>query len=155
MVMDKPLRKMSFLALFRTSIFWSKNHSFLSKISNNLSWLVFSQKIEKIWFLDKNHGLSPSENVNVLHFLKVQFSGLKNHSFLSIRSKIIFTNFFSPKKKRRKSLIFGQKPWIIPFGKSRCFALFKTLYCWSKNSSFLSRISKNNIFWLDFPKKHK
>ena len=26
-----------------------------------------------------------------------------------------------------KSLIFGQKPWIIPFGKSRCFALYKTL----------------------------
>ena len=63
-------------------------------------------KLEKIWFLDKNHGLSPSENVNVLHFLKVQFSGLKNHSFLSIRSKIIFTNFFSPKKK-------GEKVWFL------------------------------------------
>ena len=64
-------------------------------------------KLEKIWFLDKNHGLSPSENVNVLHFLKVQFSGLKNHSFLSIRSKIIFTNFVSPKKKK------GEKVWFL------------------------------------------
>ena len=49
--------------------------------------------------------------------------------------------------------MFGQKPWIIPFGKCRCFALFKTLFFWSKNLSFFSRISKNNLFWLDFSKK--
>ena len=49
-------------------------------------------------------------------------------------------------------MIFGQIPWIIPFGKSRFFALFKTLYFWCKNHSFLSIISKNNISDLISPK---
>ena len=35
-------------------------------------------------------------------------------------------------------MIFGQKLWILPFGKSHCFALFKTLFFWSKNYSFSS-----------------
>ena len=56
-------------------------------------------------------------------------------------------------KKRRKSLMFGQKPWIIPFGKSRCFALFKTLYCWSKNSSFFVQNIKKQYFLTWFLQK--
>ena len=51
--------------------------------------------------------------------------------------------------------MFGQKRWIILFGKCRSFALFKTTFFWSKNYSFLSRTSKNNIFWLYFSKKKK
>ena len=53
----------------------------------------------------------------------------------------------------RKSLIFGQKPWIIPFGKCRWFALFKSLFFWSKNHPFFSRISKTNLLWPDFFQK--
>ena len=53
----------------------------------------------------------------------------------------------------RKSLMFGKKPWIITFGKSRWLALFKTLFFWSKNHSFLSKISKNHLFWLNYTKK--
>ena len=48
--------------------------------------------------------------------------------------------------------MFGQKPWIIPFGKSRCFALFKTLYCWSKNSSFYPEYQKTIFSDLISPK---
>ena len=153
MVIDKPLRKMSFLEPFsglKIILFYPKYQIIFPDLSSPKKY-----KLEKIWCWDKNHGLSPLENVDVLHFLKVQFSGLKNHSFLSIRSKNNLYKLLFSQKKRRKSLMFGQKPWIIPFGKSRCFALFKTLYCWSKNSSLLSRISKNNIFWLDFSKKKK
>ena len=98
--MDQALKKMSCLALCRTIIFWSKTHSFLSKIisKNNLHSLVFSQK-----------------------------------------------------KWIKKSLMFGHKPWNIPFGKCRCFALLKTLFFWSKNHSFLSKISKKQSFltWLN------
>ena len=50
----------------------------------------------------------------------------------------------------RKSLMFKQKPWIIPFGKCRWFALCKTLFFWSKNYSFLSRISRNDLFEHNF-----
>ena len=43
-------------------------------------------------------------------------------------------------------MIFGQKLWILPFGKSHCFALFKTLFFWSKNYSFfLQNIQKQSI----------
>ena len=69
---------------------------------------------------------------------------------------MIFTNLFSPKKSKwEKSLMFGQRPWIIPFEKSRCFALFKHLFFWSKNHSFLSKISENHLFWIDYTNKPK
>ena len=49
-------------------------------------------------------------------------------------------------------MIFGQIPWIIPFGKSRFFALFKTLFFSCKNHSFLSIISKTIFSDLICPK---
>ena len=49
-------------------------------------------------------------------------------------------------------MIFGQKLWILPFGKSPCFALLNTLFFWSKNRSFLSRISKTIFSDLISPK---
>ena len=49
-------------------------------------------------------------------------------------------------------MIFGQKLWILPSGKSHCLALFKTSFFWSKNYFFFSRISKNNISDLISPK---
>ena len=94
-----PLGKCLFFALLITFIFWSKNHSFLSKISKkNLYRLLFSQKNkwEKVWFLDKNHGWSPLEKLAVLHFLKLQFSGLK----------IVF---FYPKDQKRIWLVFSRR----------------------------------------------
>ena len=36
--------------------------------------------------------------------------------------------------------------WTNPFKKCRFFKPFKTSIFWSKSNSFLSRISKNNIF---------
>ena len=43
-------------------------------------------------------------------------------------------------------MIFGQKLWILPSGKSHCLALFKTLFFWSKNYSFfLQNIQKQYI----------
>ena len=130
MVMDKPLRKMSFLALFRTSIFWSKNHSFLSKISNNLYWLlpVFSQKykLEKIWCLDKNHGLSPLENLAVLHFLKLYIAGLKIVLFYPEYQKTIFSDSISPKNTNRKNFDFWPKKMDYLLRKNHFCRPFKT-----------------------------
>ena len=51
--------------------------------------------------------------------------------------------------------MFGQKRWIILFGKCRSFAFFKATFFWSNNYFFLSRTSKNNIFRLYFSKKKK
>ena len=50
----------------------------------------------------------------------------------------------------RKISILGQKQRIIPLGKCPFFRPFKTLVFWSKTYSFLSRISKNDLFEHNF-----
>ena len=50
----------------------------------------------------------------------------------------------------KRNSIFGQKPWIIPLEKCPFFLPFKTLVFWSKTYSFLSRISKNDLFEHNF-----
>ena len=51
----------------------------------------------------------------------------------------------------RKISILGQKQRIIPLGKCPFFFRpFKTLVFWSKTYSFLSRISKNDLFEHNF-----
>ena len=142
---------MSVLALFRTSIFWSKNHSFLSKISKkDLYKLVFFQKNkwEKVWCLDKNDGLSSLQNVEVLHFLKLHFFwSKKSFFFYPQHQKTIFSDLISPKKKQlRKISIFGQKPWIIPLGKWPFFLPFKTFVFGSKLYSFFIQNTKKRSF---------
>ena len=78
--------------------------------------------------------------------LKTLFLESKNHSFYPEYQKTIFSDLISPKKtKTRKILIFGQKRWIIPLGKCLCFEVFRISIFWSKNHSFLSKISKNNL----------
>ena len=52
---------------FRTLLFRSKKHSFLSRISKNVSsWFFWLKKKEwkKGRFLEKNHGLTPLQNVD-------------------------------------------------------------------------------------------
>ena len=49
-------------------------------------------------------------------------------------------------------MIFGQKLWILPYGKSHCLVLFKTLFFWSKNYSFFFQNIKKQYFWLISPK---
>ena len=48
--------------------------------------------------------------------------------------------------------MFGQKPWTIPFGKSRCFTLSKNLYCWSKIVLFYPEYQKTIFSDLISPK---
>ena len=153
------LGKCLFLALFKTLIFRSKNHCFLSRIYKKTLFSdlitqknpsekssIFGQKLltnplekcrfwhflelqfaclkiilfypeyhkmtftnlfspkkskwEKVWSLNKNHGLSPLENVDGLHFLKLYFSGLKIVLFSPEYQKPIFSDLISPKKHK-------------------------------------------------------
>ena len=59
------LSKLRFFPLFRTSLFKSKNHSFLSRISKNVSFFLSLLK-KNLWekgrFFDKNHGLTACQN---------------------------------------------------------------------------------------------
>ena len=98
--------------------------------------------------MDKNHELSSLENVEVLHFLKLHFSDLKNHSLFiqNIKKQYFLTQFLQKKKQLRKISIFGQKPWIIPLRKWPFFLPFKTFVFGSKLYSFLYRIPRNDLF---------
>ena len=59
------------------------------------------KKMRKSLLFEQNHGLSPLENLAVLHFLKLQFSGLKIILFdPELKKKTIFSDLTSPKKHK-------------------------------------------------------
>ena len=81
------------------------------------------------------------------HVLKHEFSDLKSFfSIQNIKKKSIFWLEYTKKTQMRKSLIFGKKPQIIPFGKSRCFALFKTFFFLVSESFFFIQNIKKQYF---------
>ena len=120
--------KCRFFRLFRTFFLWSKKHSFLSRISKNLSFclsLLKKQDQEKGQFFDKNHGLTPFQNVDFFEFFRTSLFTSKKHSFLSKKS------FFLAYKKKVK---FFQKPWTNPFAKCRFFSTLWELHFWGPKS---------------------
>ena len=81
--------------------------------------------------MDKNCGFSPLENLTVLHFLKLYFSGLKIILFFSRISKNNISDLISPKNTNKKNFDFWTKTMDYPLRKmSIFFRLFKTLVVW-------------------------
>ena len=68
------MENVRFLALFKTSVFWSKNHCFIQY---------------QVRYLDKIHGVTPLENVHFLALFKTSIFWYKNRCFQSKRSKKI------------------------------------------------------------------
>ena len=107
-----PLKNGHFLAFVKTSIFWSKNHSFLSTISKTIFSDMISVKnadIKKFDFLDKMHGLTSLKNVHFLAFLTTSIFWSKNYSFLSTISKTIFSDMILLKNADMKKFDFWTK----------------------------------------------
>ena len=127
---------MYFLARFKTWNFWSKIILFYPEYQKKkyfLTWLHQKKpKWEKVWYLAKNHRLSPLKNLAVLHFLKLFFLVSESFFFIQNIKKQYFLTWNFQKTQLRKISIFGQKPWIIPLGKCPFFRLFKTVVFWSK-----------------------
>ena len=148
-----PLQNVDFVDFFRTSLFRSKKHSFLSRILKNLSFSLSLTKIN-IWenrrFFDKNHELTPLQKVHFWTFFKTSLFRSKKHFFLSRISKNLFSGvlwlrtwLFMSKKhsflsriwkneffrlsllNMRKTSIFWQKPWTNPFEKGQFLDFFK------------------------------
>ena len=79
-----PLQNYDFFHLFRTSLFRSKNYSFLSRVSKHVSfWISLLKKNlwEKGRFFEKNHGLTPLQNFDFFHFFRTLLFRSKKHSF--------------------------------------------------------------------------
>ena len=70
--------------------------------------------------------------------------------------KIVLVNPKHPKSIysglicQKTQLIKSSNCWQL--GKSQFFGLFSTSLFWSKKRSVHSKISKNDLFWLDFPR---
>ena len=68
-----PLQKAYFFDFGRVSLFRSKKHSLLSRISKYVSFLLRLLKKnieEKGRFFDKNHGLTPLKKANFFEFAR-------------------------------------------------------------------------------------
>ena len=90
-----------FVDFFQTLLFRFKKHSFLSRILKNpLLWLDFLKITheKKVYFFDRNYGLTPLQIFEFLFFFRTLLFRSKKHSFLSRISKSdFFVVRFPPK----------------------------------------------------------
>ena len=150
---------LDFLNFFKTSLFWSKQHSYLSRISkNNVFWLNLPKKYEweNIRFFHKNHGLTLSQISFFLTFLKHRFSGVNSILFYPEHKKTtLFLLNLSKKWPWENIQIFEKKHGLTPLENFDFSDFLKISLFWSKKHSLPSRISKKNLFWLNLPKKYQ
>ena len=132
------MQNVDFLEFFRTYLLWSEKHSFLSRISKNLSFSLFLLKKKNKWekrrFFDKNHGLTSLQNVNFFEFFRTSLFRSKKHSFLSRIWKNVSLLRFCRKKNMRKRSIYWQKPWTNPFANCRFFSTLWEVHFWGPKS---------------------
>ena len=153
-----PLQNVYFLDFFKTSLLRSKEHSFISRISKNISfWLSLLKKnLLKTdrFFLKKTYGLTPLPNSNFLDFFRTSLFKYKKHSFLSRISKNV--SFWLPllKKKYKKKVDFLTKPWTNPFTKCRFFTLLELHISSLKSLLFCPEYEKMFFFLLSLLKKN-
>ena len=91
---------MSFLALFRTLIFWFKNQSFLSKISKNDLYKLVPPPPKKSLMLEQKPWII--------------FSGLKIIRFYPKYQKTIFSDFIVPRNPYEKKFDISTKTMDYP-----------------------------------------
>ena len=128
--MDHPLEKFRFSGRFKTSLFWSKNPSFLSRISKT----IFSGLICEINTLDRIFDFLTKPWTN--RFEKFPFSGpfknlavwSKKHSILSRTSKNIFSDLICLKNILDKIFDFFDKNLRLTSSKKFRFLDFLKLY---------------------------
>ena len=123
-----PLQNADFFDFFRTSLFRSKKHSLLSRISKNVSFWLFLAK-KNIWekgrFFDKKHGLNVLKNVDFFDFFRTLLFRCKKHSLLSRISKnVSFWLFFAEKRTYKKQVDFLTKTIYYPLCKMWIFLNF-------------------------------
>ena len=149
------MENFDFLDFFWNVTFLSKKHSFLSTILKKQSFVAsFAQKIHMVKsssFWQKPWS-NPLKTFDFLEFWKLHFSGLKSILVSPGYYETLYSGLICQKTYMLKSSIFSHKLKTNPFGKSRFFGLFCNITFLVKKRS-LSRILKNDLFWLDLPTK--
>ena len=77
------------------------------------------------------------KNVNFSTLCSSCFFGLERRFFVLEYRKRHFPGFYCLKQKDGKMAIFGQKPWVNPFGKISIFRLFELLVFLAQKGVFL------------------
>ena len=83
--------------------------------------------MEKLSFLDQNHGVTPLEKCQFFDLLNFCFYSLERRFFVLDYHKGHFPGLYCLKKKVGKMAIFGQQPWVNRFGKMSIFRFFELL----------------------------
>ena len=108
-----PLQNVDFFDFARVSLFRFKKHFFLSRISKNVSLWLFLLK-RNIWekgrFFDKNHGLTPLQNVDFFRLCE-NFTFEVQKTLFSIQNikRMFLSCFFAQKKTYKKKVDFLTK----------------------------------------------
>ena len=113
------------------------------------------EKLVKWPFLDQKHGLTLWKYVNFLTFWTFRFYSLEKCLLVLEYRKTHFPRLYSLKKKVGKMAIFGQKPWVNPFGKMSIFRLFELFFLYPRKVFFGSIISEKTFSWPILPKKKR
>ena len=112
----------------------------------------------KFKFLDRIHGLTQPEILHFFALLKTSAFWSKNHCFLSKTSKTdLIWHYFCKKHRWKKVRFLDKNNGLTPlesvhfFGSFQNFNFFQFVF----NFSFLSTISKNDLFWHTFCKTRR
>ena len=97
-----PFAKCRFFRVFKNFFFCGlKSILFYPEYQKMFLFVLLCSK-NKIWkkgqFFDKNHGVTPFQNVNFFYFFWTSLFTSKEHSFLSRRSKKFLSGFVCSKK---------------------------------------------------------
>ena len=131
------MQNAAFFYFARVSLFRSKKHSLLSRISKYASFLLFLLKKtykKKVEFLPKTMYQPLCKMSVFLTLLELNFSGVKSILYFPENKKLVLPGFFCWKKKMRKRSIFWQKPWTNPFANCRFFSTLWELHFWGPKS---------------------
>ena len=135
-----------FFDFVRTSLFRSKKHFLLSRLSKNVSfWLFLLKKkgMRKRTIFWQKPWTNPFSKCRFFStMLELQLSGLKSILFFPEDQKMFLSGFLCSKEQMIKRSIFWGKPWTNPLHNVDFLKFFRTNLLWSKKHSFLSRISK-------------
>ena len=149
-----PFGEMSIFRLFRPLLFIAQKgvFSFQNIIKDIFqAYIALKKKLEKLPFLDQNHGLTPLEKCQFFDFLNFLFLQLERRFFLLKYHKRHFPGLYCLKKKLNKLPFLDQNP----LEKYQFFDFLNFLFLQLRKAFFRSRISLKNFSWSILPQKKK
>ena len=125
-----PLQKCQFLDFLNFLFFWPRKAFFSLEYSKRhfTGLYCLKEKVEKWWFLDQNHGLTPLEKCPFFNFLNLFFYSLERRFFVLEYRKGHFPMLYCRKKKMEKWSFSGQHHGLLLLEKCQFFDFSNYLF---------------------------